>query len=134
MGFIEKIFGWIKKFFSIVDLAQQWLDEVETQYPGLVGIAIAIYNSLQDKIKKAQDVVNASPTPGNEDALDAIKANAREKAIDLMKDATSGSPRAVPEPILRAVFEMVVLTKGDYSWYDQKHVREHAVEILSRRG
>lgn len=134
MDFLAKIFGWVKRILGWVDLAQQWLDAVEANYPGLVGIVKAIYDSLQDKINKAKGEFEATPTVSTEKAYELAKAVAREQAIGLIEEATSGSPRAIPEPILRAVFEMIVLKHGDYSYYEQDAVKKHALWILSKRG
>lgn len=131
MGFIDKIFGWLRTAFKWVDLANQWLNDVETNYPGLITIIKAIWDSLQDKITQAKDEYSRT---GNEVALDAAKAKVREEGVTIALNTFKASPRFIPEPVIRAVWEMITLKHGDYEYYDLQKVKEHALYWLSKRG
>lgn len=130
MNFLTKLFGFIEKALSWFDFFVSWINKVRVAYPGLVEIVTPL-------VQDWSVVIDGAKT--NEEEV-ALQKQARETIVEAVKEATSGSPRAVPEQAIRATIEAVVYTekvkKGTYrgTYYEAKDVRDHAVKILSTGG
>lgn len=127
MNFLTKLFGWVELALSWFDFFVAWLNKVRKAYPGLVEMITPL-------VQDWNGVIGGAKTYDEEVAL---QKQARETIVESVKDATKGSPRAVPEHAIRTTLEAVVYTekvkKGE-TYYEKKAVRDHAVEVLSRRG
>lgn len=127
MNFLTKLFGWVELALSWFDFFVAWLNKVRKAYPGLVEMITPLVQDWNLVISEAKTY--------DEEA--ALQKQARETIVDAVKEATKGSPRAVPEHAIRTTLEAVVYTekvKSGSDYYEHKSVRQHAVELLSRRG
>lgn len=119
-NWIMKWIGKIREWLTLADSVVAW---GEDNYPGLLEVIMPLINYTWDMVGK-----------GN-----MTKSEAREWAVGEAKEQLRGSPRFVPEWVIRIFIEAIVgkmkHMKLGPSYYDKEEVMRHAHEVLSgRRG
>ncbi len=136
MDFLQNLIETVKRIIGIVEGVLSglidFLTMVRTTYPGLIELMVPLIGS-------AQAVIDAvKRTGGTEAEIEEAQDQAREDVITQAKELTSGSPRAVPEHIIRMTLEAIVeglkFEREGVSRYEAKEIRDHAVDILSKYG
>ena len=118
MGFFDKIFGWMKKAFNIVDHVIGVYEEIKQKLPGLIEFMEQLYDSFRPRVEDSND-----PMTGEDAASEVVNLTANE---------FTNSPLTLPRSFLKYVLELIHMKKQEKktAYYDRPDVRKKANKVL----